>query len=210
MAMLVGVLVLIAIAVIIVLAVVRGGWTVSSNGNQTLAINGLRVTVFERDGGWKFCVAISEEDEDPYFSDRYASEQEAKDCALAYISGRPAPHRSKKEHNEAVQIASYSTALQRSKDIYIESYDKLKLIHDSKKFLLTALRPIKKRLDRSERHLIEAYKHFYSDGDQAHADEIWELRNLTKSLEGHVDDLISWIQNGREKANVAVPVLTAD
>ncbi len=71
------------------------GWQISDNGNPTRVVGRNRVTVFAWDRGYKFCVADARhDDEDPFFSDPYETEEQAKDSALAYIAGRPSPHTS--------------------------------------------------------------------------------------------------------------------
>jgi hypothetical protein len=68
-------------------------WALSENGNPTLVVDDHRLTVFPQDDGYKFCAARADRDDrDPYFSDVYQSEEQAKDCAIAYLDGRPSPH----------------------------------------------------------------------------------------------------------------------
>ncbi|MGX9182007.1 hypothetical protein [Mesorhizobium sp. BHbdii] len=70
----------------------RNGWTVSENDNPTMVEGSTRVTVFPQDRGWKFCIADVEDNEEPYFSEAYASEGAAKEEALAYLRGGPSRH----------------------------------------------------------------------------------------------------------------------
>lgn len=69
-------------------------WTVSENGNQTLIEGSTRITVFQRDRGWKYCIADVNDREDPHFSDAYATEREAREEALAHFRGEPSRHQS--------------------------------------------------------------------------------------------------------------------
>lgn len=59
-------------------------WSITSSGNPTMNIEGCRLTVFERDGGWKFCVADGEDDDDPHFSGVYGSQKEAQERGLKW------------------------------------------------------------------------------------------------------------------------------
>lgn len=68
-------------------------WDLSEAGNLTITMGTKRLTVFESDGGWKFCVAAADrEDNDPYFSELYSSSEAARDEAVALISGNPSKH----------------------------------------------------------------------------------------------------------------------
>jgi hypothetical protein len=64
-------------------------WEISDNGNPFIIYKNRRITVFERDRGWKYCVAKIEEDNDPYFSEVYFTVDAAKYEALAWLDGRP-------------------------------------------------------------------------------------------------------------------------
>ncbi len=72
-------------------------WQMSENGNPMMLFGQTRVTVFESDGGWKYCIADIEEDDDPHFSDPYESQAIARAEALAHINGEPSRNRSLSE-----------------------------------------------------------------------------------------------------------------
>lgn len=69
-------------------------WTVSENGNPTLVEGSTRITVFQQDRGWKYCIADIDDRDAPHFSDAYATEREALEEALAHFRGEPSRHRS--------------------------------------------------------------------------------------------------------------------
>lgn len=70
-------------------------WTVSENGNPTCVIGDRRLTVFEQDSGYKFCVARADRDDrNPYFSESYATEEAARFEAAAFVLGQPSRHKS--------------------------------------------------------------------------------------------------------------------
>lgn len=70
------------------------GWTVSENGNPTFVAGSTRITVFQQDRGWKYCIADVDDRDDPHFSDAYATEREAREDALAHFRGEPSRHQS--------------------------------------------------------------------------------------------------------------------
>lgn len=74
-----------------------GGWSTSTNGNPTRIYRGSRVTVFPSDGGWKFCIADPDDDDDPYFSDPYSTLEAAKHEAIALIDGTGSKFSTKRE-----------------------------------------------------------------------------------------------------------------
>lgn len=71
-----------------------GDWDVSENGNPVLVVGSSRITVFQQDRGWKYCIADIGDQQQPHFSDPYASQQIAMDEALAHFRGEPARHAS--------------------------------------------------------------------------------------------------------------------
>lgn len=65
----------------------EGRWRTSSRGNATTTISGARVTVFESDGGWKYCLADPTEGGAPYYSQVFETQDAAKGAAIAHASG---------------------------------------------------------------------------------------------------------------------------
>ncbi|MDF2096396.1 hypothetical protein [Aquibaculum arenosum] len=70
----------------------RAGWAVSENGNPMLIEGSTRITVFQQDRGWKYCISDIEDREEPYFSEAYSDKREAQEEALARLRGEPARH----------------------------------------------------------------------------------------------------------------------
>lgn len=64
-------------------------WVSSDNGNPTTTYQGLRLTVFESDGGWKYCVAHVDDRREPEFSEPYETKDIAKEEGQRRIDGRP-------------------------------------------------------------------------------------------------------------------------
>ena len=73
----------------------REGWTTSENGNPTLVMGGMRLTVFQQDGGWTYCISELNRPNEPHFSDTYATAQIAKEEALASLRGEPSRHQTR-------------------------------------------------------------------------------------------------------------------
>lgn len=74
---------------------VSSGWQVSESGNLTRIVGNRRHTLFESDGGWKFCVARTDGDDDnPIYSDPYILRDQARDALEDWLSGRSIRHRS--------------------------------------------------------------------------------------------------------------------
>lgn len=102
------------------------GWTVSENGNPMLVDGSTRITVFPQDRGWKFCIADVEDRTEPYFSEAYSSEQDAREEAIAYYREEPPRHRP----------LSASSAESRRERWEAHIRDRTKLIEEIRRYLL--------------------------------------------------------------------------
>lgn len=83
-----------ALAALLVIAIffrrrAEGQWRTSSRGNATTIISGHRVTVFQSDGGWKYCIADPADGEAPYYSEVFETEDTARQEAVAHANGDP-------------------------------------------------------------------------------------------------------------------------
>lgn len=67
-------------------------WTVSENGNPTLLEGSTGITIFKQDRGWNYCIADVDDQNAPYFSEAFFSEQDAREKALAHFRGQPPDH----------------------------------------------------------------------------------------------------------------------
>ncbi len=67
-------------------------WGVSENGNAMVILGSNRITVFPQDRGWKYCIAKTSGRGEPYFSDTYENEQQARKEAIADLRGEPSRH----------------------------------------------------------------------------------------------------------------------
>lgn len=68
-------------------------WSRSSNGNPMIIRRKRRITVFRSDGGWKYCIARIEQDDNPFYSEAFETKAAAKFEALAHVEGRESRYR---------------------------------------------------------------------------------------------------------------------
>src|SRR5690606_30636079 len=99
-------LILAALAAIAFVALRSTRWRRSINGNAVIRAGSLRITVFPSDGGWKFCIANGDDDR-PYYSDAYETEDIAKQESLAALHGLPQLNKTKRETREAQETAQW-------------------------------------------------------------------------------------------------------
>jgi hypothetical protein len=130
------------------------GWHASENGNPTLLINGSRVTVFESDGGWKFCIATpTDGDDDPYFSDPYAHAEHAKHEALALIGQRSSKYPTLRSARMAHREWSQAQWLADQEDIERSLREELTAAMANPAINITKLRPIEARITTRARYV---------------------------------------------------------
>ena len=89
-----------ALAAIVWLSIRGAAWRTSMTGNKTRIYKGSRVTVFESDGGWKYCIADPHDRDPPYFSDPYPSQEAAIHEAMAAMDGARSKYLTKRETRE--------------------------------------------------------------------------------------------------------------
>lgn len=111
-----------AIGAVIWSAIRGAGWRTSSGGNQTRLYKGSRITVFESDGGWKYCIADPDDRTPPYFSDPYSSQEAATHEAMVFMDGGESRYQTKRESRQ--QKISEGIPERVAKEI--ERYDKIK------------------------------------------------------------------------------------
>lgn len=86
--------------------VTTDGWERSTRGNLTTIYRGRRVTIFQLDGLWKFCVSDPEDVARPYYSETFPTEHQAREAAMAFADGH------KRERRAGGIIAKNSSAQQ--------------------------------------------------------------------------------------------------
>ncbi|MDK1494124.1 hypothetical protein QN219_29565 [Sinorhizobium sp. 7-81] len=132
-------------------------WQTSDRGNPMILYGGQRLTVFPSDGGWKYCIAKGENDDDPYFSDPYRSEEHAKNEALAHAAGSPRQHNTLSDDARAITRSRWEAVLVEKASKYDQISDALSLAAN-----VTDLRKLERKV-RSEVkisswHISECYR----------------------------------------------------
>ena len=166
-------------------------WQVSQNGNPTMSVGQMRITVFPLvdevypQGNpprrvWIYCVAYEDNDDDPYFSDPYETEEAAKYEALAFINGSPSRHQSETELRNQRRIdrpiAQCEGGARQREQLIAEISDMLK--HEN--LNVTALRKPEKRIA-SQLKALEwqiPQCHYYPDGDRENAIALAEKQKI--------------------------------
>ena len=135
-------------------------WSQSAAGNPTGAYKNRRLTIFAYDGGWKFCDAKTEPDDDPHYSDVYDSIEAAKYDAIARVGGQPSRFKSRSETagDRRLEIALSSI---RGK-VALAAAIKHALGTDPK---LAELRTLERKIASARRQLTSDFNAAYRAGD---------------------------------------------
>lgn len=64
----------------------RPAWERSENGNPTMVGDGLRITVFPYYRDWKYLIAPEDGSIEPFYSDRFRTEADAKAAAVRHAA----------------------------------------------------------------------------------------------------------------------------
>jgi len=186
-----------------------GDWYLSENGNPVLEVESSRITVFQQDRGWKYCIADTDDRQQPHFSDPYESQQIAKDEALAHFRGEPARHASIYADRAEARKEKWEALIQERETLI---QDLSTLISANPDLKITALR---KPLTKIESHLKQIdwqVAQYRSDGvaekfimqTAQHQGKLLELRD-------QVADRISNLEAARKprKAQISASTLSA-
>lgn len=176
-------------------------WQLSENGNPTLLAGSKRLTVFAQDGGWKYCIADIDDRKEPYFSDAYASELEAKEEALARFWGKPSRHLSitelRRQHWDK-EIQERSSSQIEEHALAINEIENL--ISSDKTAGLTELRKIAAKIKRHQNSLSAQIKDFGRAGVSDDVIFMAEFKLTTlRQLDSDVSDLISKREQERRR-----------
>ncbi|NKM14168.1 hypothetical protein GFL85_24635 [Rhizobium laguerreae] len=134
-------------------------WERSERGNPALIFDNRRITVFEQDRGWKFCIAKIKDDNDPFFSEVYDTEDAAKYEALARVSGQVSKYTTRSHDLKSAR-----------KDRWEEQIaDRAKLFEDLSAALLAAsnvtdLRKIESKVSSQLKQASWQITQYYRDG----------------------------------------------
>lgn len=77
-----------------------------------LIVASSRITVFQQDRGWKYCIADINDRQTPHFSDPYGGQQMAMDEALAHFRGEPARHATVNEDRAEARKEKWESLIQ--------------------------------------------------------------------------------------------------
>jgi hypothetical protein len=176
----------------------EAGWVVSENGNPSRIYNGRRVTVFPRDGGWKFCIAELEDDDDPHFSEVYESQVAAETEAMAMMIGDPATYRPirqiQAELREVRDNQRYSELVLECTTSINEMSMTISNLLESSSPVITKLRPIERKIAKYEKDLDRAIDHFRLVGNTDLLGRCEALRRASALIGSQVAAKIEWLQ----------------
>ncbi|RRY11401.1 hypothetical protein EGJ58_07000 [Brucella anthropi] len=144
-------------------------------------------------------------DDEPYYSYPYTTQEEAMDCGMAFVDGRPDPHKTRREKREDNILAIALEETSAADDTLRQLTEQITQMHLAGKFLVKDITPIKRISDRQERALIEVYKHSYSEGREKEASRTWELRGGFKDISEHCDALLSWLRSASKDERGKAP-----
>lgn len=187
-----------------------GDWDISENGNPVLVVASSRITVFQQDRSWKYCISDINDRKPPLFSEPYDSQETAMDEALAHFRGELPRHASINANRSETRKEKWEVLiLEREKlvqdlDVLISAGSNLKL---------TALRKPLAKIDSHLKQIDWQAAQYRSDGvaqeligqTERHQNKLLELRGL-------VAGMISEIEATRKprKAPVSASTLTAE
>jgi hypothetical protein len=117
-------------------------WGSTESGNPCLIHKQRRITVFERERGWKFCVAKIQGDDDPYFSEAYFSEDAAKFEAVAWMDGRPSQYPTRSEDRGRARKERWEAQIVERANLYQQIVEALPLASN-----VTELRKIERKVE---------------------------------------------------------------
>jgi len=179
-----------------------GQWKVSQNGNPTMVVGGQQITVFAYDDevvtsmdawppplnsavirGWKYCIADEGDDDDPYYSDPYETEEAAKYEALAFINGSPSRHRSLterrreawREYRRQQRLKRWGKAIQEREQLIADISDLL--TRDD--LNITALRKPEAKIASRLKALGWQISEYHADGVRKEAIAQAEMQKIT-------------------------------
>lgn len=137
-------------------------WSRSPAGNPTGIYRNRRLTVFEQDGGWKFCDAKVEDDDEPYFSGAYDSVEAAKYEAVAWVGGLPSRHKSRSQRAGERRLREALSGIEGKAALAAEIRQALATGPK-----LTELRRLDKKVANARRQLTSDVNRAYSMGEDA-------------------------------------------
>jgi hypothetical protein len=192
-------LILAALAAIAFVALRSTRWRRSINGNAVIRAGSLRVTVFPSDGGWKFCIANGDDDR-PYYSDAYETEDIAKQESLAALHGLPQLNKTKRETREAQETAQwlrFSTTPEREIAELKRSFSDLIDAQDTN---ITKLRQLERKILRFVDQSRRAYVHLYAERQETIAARLLAWWNEARVMRDAISLKIESLKAKRQRS----------
>lgn len=160
-----------------------GDWELSENGNPVQIAGSSRITVFQQDRGWKYCIADINDRKPPLFSDPYDSQETAMHEALAHFRGEPPRHSSINANRTEARKEKWE-ALILERERLVQDLDVL--ISAGSNLKLTALRKHLAKIDSHLKQIDWQVAQYRSDGvaqeligqTERHQSKLLELRGL--------------------------------
>lgn len=178
----------------------NSGWDRSESGNPIIHRGDLRLTVFRHTkghsakGGWKFCIAEGDDDESPYFSGEYQSEDEAKYEGLAKLDGLPSKYDALTRRDYETVHETHARFLRNATidtEALITATTEAVASPDNK---VTDLRKLEKRLETKLKQFSQIGADFRSLNDDVRAARSREMEErVNESLES-IRDRIDWLK----------------
>lgn len=137
-------------------------WQVSENGNLMRIIGNSRITVFGSSRSWKFCIANTDGEDDPYFSESYATQEAAMQEALAFINGKPASHVTNQQLRSQRKDEALPERLKRQLDNLAGVEKTLSFYQKQAKPDLEKLRSFKRRVEKDRSRMVLSAADFIS------------------------------------------------
>jgi hypothetical protein len=134
-------------------------WESSENGNPCIIHKNRRITVFASDRGWKFCVAKIENDNNPFFSEVYRTDEAAKYEALAHVDRRPSKHATLSQDNRDARRLKWEALIVDKEKLFSELSGSLVSTTS-----VTELRKIERKVDTQIRQDPRLITDYYRDG----------------------------------------------
>ncbi|BEV46499.1 hypothetical protein CRBSH125_26820 [Afipia carboxidovorans] len=161
------------------------------------------MTVFQSDGGWKYCIADPSDRADPCFSNPYDTEEEAKHEALALIKGAGSQFSTKREkrNHSLREEASDLTAVESERlNKLRQSLTKAFATPNPKRSTLEKIRDnVRKRASQSdhlESQLIGAH------ADDVFLDQIAVIKQRYWEIKWQLDELLDGTPSKPESDNL--------
>jgi hypothetical protein len=134
-------------------------WESSENGNPCLILKNRRITVFASNHGWKFCIARIENDDNPFFSEVYQTEEAAKYEALAHVERRPSKYASFSQYSREARRLKWEALIVDKEALFSALSDTL-----ASTITLTELRKIERKVDSQIKQDSRLITDYYRDG----------------------------------------------